>query len=118
MADHFSSAVDYISEALAARDHLTDLYGIPATDRDPRQVASLNGELGDALKLAEIHALLNIGQQLEDLHGLFDDRLANGRPLNVVQVDGPVTDEILGRIKSVLGERSARLGEDLPRVAP
>jgi hypothetical protein len=74
MADHFGSSVDYISEALEARDHLTDLYGITPQDRDPRQVASLNGQLGDALKLAEIHALLNIGQQLQDVRSAIEAR--------------------------------------------
>jgi hypothetical protein len=72
MADHCGSSVDYISEALAARDHLTDLYSIPPAERDPREVASLNGELGDALKLAEIHALLEIGQQLRDVRASIE----------------------------------------------
>lgn len=74
MADHFASAVDYIGDALEARDHLTDLYQIPPTDRDARQVASLNGVLGDALKLAEVHALLEIGQQLRDVRAAIEGR--------------------------------------------
>lgn len=65
MADHYEAAVDYCARAVQARDALQDLYAQPT--RDAREVASLNGDLGDAMKLAEVHALLAIAQRLDDL---------------------------------------------------
>lgn len=65
MADHYEASVNYCALAVEARDRLTTLYEQPT--RDPREVASLNGDLGDAMKLAEIHAALAIVQQLREV---------------------------------------------------
>lgn len=65
MADHYELSREHVEDALSARAHLTDLYQAP--ERDGRLVAALNGELGDALKLAEVHALLAIAQGLQSL---------------------------------------------------
>lgn len=70
MADHYSAALVHVGEAQEARAHLTDLYRFPEHDR--RVVASLNADLGEALKLAEIHALLDVGQGLRDLRSSIE----------------------------------------------
>lgn len=74
MADHFASAVDYIGDALEARDHLTDLYELPADERDTRIVAGCHETIRISLKLAEIHASLDVGQQLRDVRAALEAR--------------------------------------------
>ena len=65
MADHYEASVDYCARVLETRDALNDLYADP--NRDSREVASLHGDLGDALKLAEVHATLAVVQQLREV---------------------------------------------------
>ena len=72
MTDHYSAALSHLSDVEAARTHLSDLYALPASDRDPRLVASLHADLGHALKLAEIHSTLDVGQHLRDLVSVAD----------------------------------------------
>jgi len=72
MTDHYSHALTHLSDVEAARDHLSDLYKMPAVDRDARVVASLHADLGHAMKLAEIHATLDVAQQLRDMTSVLD----------------------------------------------
>lgn len=62
MTTNHQKALAHISAVKAARDALGDLYRDP--NRDARHVARLNSDLGDGLKLAEIHATLAVADEL------------------------------------------------------
>lgn len=70
MADHKGQARECIADAEGIRAHLDDLYRVPSGERDARVVARLNTDLGEALKLAELHALLAISDSIDDLRRL------------------------------------------------
>lgn len=67
MADNKTLAREHITEADRIRTHLDDVYRVPSYDRDARLVARLNTDLGEALKLAELHSLLAISDSIDDL---------------------------------------------------
>lgn len=78
MTDHRAAAENHIAAHRAAREHLREAYASPA-GHDPRLVARLNGDLGDALKLAEVHATLAIAQQLNAIR----ERLVEATDLGI-----------------------------------
>lgn len=65
MTDHRTAAENHISAVHSARDGLRELYRQP--QHDSRLVARLNADLGDALKLAEVHATLAVVEQLDHI---------------------------------------------------
>lgn len=72
--DHYSQALDHINAMLESRQSLRELYR--DDDRDNREVARLNHDLGDALKLAEVHATLAVVEAIDNLVDVLDERLA------------------------------------------
>lgn len=76
MTDHYSASVDHVEVVHAVRDDLQHLYRMPPEQRDAREVARLNHQLGDSMKLAEVHALLSVAQGLTDIyHAIVGSRL-------------------------------------------
>lgn len=73
MTDHYAASVDLLESVHDARAHLQDVYALPAEERDARVVARLNAQLGDALKLADVHATLAVAQCLEDVRAAIED---------------------------------------------
>lgn len=66
MTSHLDSARDAIAAAIAQADALDELYASPS--RVPaHQVAAGHDKLRRAIKLAEVHALLHIADQLQRL---------------------------------------------------
>lgn len=64
-SDHYSQALDHIHAVQETRESLREMYR--EQHRDPRDVARLNGDLGDALKLAAVHADLAIVEAIDNL---------------------------------------------------
>lgn len=72
--DHYSKALDHIHAVHAARECLREMYR--DRTRDPQDVARLNHDLGDALKLADVHATLAVVEAIDNLVDALDERLA------------------------------------------
>lgn len=72
-SDHTATALTLVAQVEECQDHLNDLYELPSEERDGNLVASLHRESGAAMKLAEIHAMLAVAQQLKALR---EDRSA------------------------------------------
>ena len=66
MTTHLDNARDAVAAAIAQGDALDELYSRP--DRvPPHIVAAGHDKLRRAIKLAEVHSLLYIGEQLDKL---------------------------------------------------
>lgn len=73
--DHYEAALGHRATAVATRETLVRLHDQHGDDvRVKRVIASKYDELRQALKLAEIEALLAIGQGLRDLFGAIEGR--------------------------------------------
>lgn len=68
MTTHGDMARDQVEAVRTQADLLDELYG-SRVKPDPREVAAAHQKLGQAIKLAEVHALIHIGDQLEYLVG-------------------------------------------------
>lgn len=70
MTTHTERSLAHIQAVTDARERLRDVYA-EAHQRDERpavaQIAVLHGQIGDGLKLAEVHALLAIGEAVQNL---------------------------------------------------
>lgn len=76
-ADHYAQALDHIAAVHEARESLRELFGRQrrnAGDRNPAEVARLNSDLGDALKLADVHATLAVVEAIDNLVDLLDEQ--------------------------------------------
>jgi hypothetical protein len=71
--NHYDQALDHVAAVHSTREHLRELFRQP--DRSPAAVARLSADLGDALKLAGVHAALAEAAQLERIADLLEDRL-------------------------------------------
>ena len=80
MSTHYARALEEISNARGAIEHLDTLYRIPHADRPNHIVGKAHSDLGHALALARVEALLEIGDQLSILVNLVS---TNARPLGV-----------------------------------
>lgn len=60
--NHQERSEGHLRAVQANRDTLRNLYRDP--NRNPQLVARLNADLGDGLKLAEIHATLAVADEL------------------------------------------------------
>ncbi|HSX68113.1 hypothetical protein [Nocardioides sp.] len=60
--NHKETAERHIAAVQTHRESLRDLYRDP--NRNPQLVARINAELGDGLKLAEIHSTLAVADEL------------------------------------------------------
>lgn len=70
--DHYSRSLDHIQAVQETRESLRELYRDPG--RDPRDVARLSHDLGDALKLADVHATLAVVEAIDNLADLLDEQ--------------------------------------------
>ncbi len=75
MADHYLKALEHLDIAAEARDDLREEYRKPVAD--VQRLRHLNAVTGRSMKLAEVHALLNLGQRLEEISAALDA----GRPI-------------------------------------
>jgi hypothetical protein len=77
MTDHYSLSVDHVTVVHEVRSDLQDLFRVPPEVRDAREVARLSHQLGDSLKLADIHATLAVAQGLTDIyHAIVGSKLS------------------------------------------
>lgn len=65
LMNHQDLSESHVAAVRAARDALRDLYRNP--NRDHAVIARLNADLGDALKLAEVHATLAVVDELRGI---------------------------------------------------
>lgn len=68
MTSHADQARDYVAAAIAQADTLDELYARPERV-PPHLVGAAHDKLRRAVKIAEVHALLHIGEQLARLNG-------------------------------------------------
>lgn len=59
-------ALEHLDAVAAAREALAEAYDTPHTSRD--RIGQLHQTINFGLKFAEVHALIAIGDQLEDLN--------------------------------------------------
>lgn len=70
MTNHYEASMRHIDRVTSVRERLRDLYAQSLEldqPADRNMVGLLHGELGDSLKLAEVHATLAVAQKLEQL---------------------------------------------------
>lgn len=70
MADHYLKTLEHLDVAAESRDDLREEYRKPVPD--PQRLRHLNAVNGRSMKLAEVHALLAIAQQLQEISSALD----------------------------------------------
>lgn len=75
MADHYSAAMGHRQTAIEARTRLAELHELDTTSSQTRRaIGHYYDRLRNSLKLAEIDALLAIGQGLRDVVTAIEGR--------------------------------------------
>lgn len=78
MTGHADTARDHVAAAVAQADALDELYASPERVA-PHLVGAAHDKLRRAVKLAEVHALLHIGDELAKLRQLEELRAVEPR---------------------------------------